>query len=81
MQSLEEKKQGWWQEEKEREIEVMSVKRAGSGGRWEAVERWATKGLSAWWWCGLENPLQVAIFLGLFALNVAFTLVSRASSF
>lgn len=81
VQSLDEKKQGWWSEEKEREIEVQSVKKAGSGERWERLERWATRALSGRWYCfGLENQLQVAIFLGMLGLNVGFTLVSRARS-
>ncbi|ORY78061.1 ferric reductase NAD binding domain-domain-containing protein [Leucosporidium creatinivorum] len=73
VKSLEEKKAGWWGEEKEVEIEVKSVKRRE--GACCRMERWATGQLEdKWYWCGLENPLQVGIFLGLFALNVGFTL-------
>ncbi|KAI5480555.1 hypothetical protein MNV49_000251, partial [Pseudohyphozyma bogoriensis] len=42
---------------------------------WSAViDGWVFMPLKSKWWCGLENPLQVGLFLFTFAINTAFIL-------
>ncbi|KAL8279167.1 hypothetical protein RQP46_008423 [Phenoliferia psychrophenolica] len=39
------------------------------------LDKWLYLPLKSNWWCGLENPLQLCIFVFFFAIHVAFILI------
>ncbi|KAL8292993.1 hypothetical protein RQP46_000687 [Phenoliferia psychrophenolica] len=40
-----------------------------------ALDKWLYLPLKSNWWCGLENPLQLCIFIFFFAIHVTFILI------